>query len=54
MNNHLVLENVAKTFGKTEIIRGVNLKVKKGEIHSLIGPNGAGKSTLYNLISGEF
>ena len=29
MNNHLVLENVAKTFGKTEIIRGVNLKVKK-------------------------
>tara|TARA_B100000242_G_C42986114_1_gene457695 strand:+ start:363 stop:1112 length:750 start_codon:yes stop_codon:yes gene_type:complete len=54
MNNHLVLENVAKTFGKTEIIRGVNLKVKKGEIHSLIGPNGAGKSTLYNLISGVF
>jgi len=29
MNNHLVLENVAKKFGKTEIIRGVNLKVKK-------------------------
>ena len=54
MNTHLVLENVAKTFGKTEIIRGVNLKVKKGEIHSLIGPNGAGKSTLYNLISGVF
>ena len=54
MNNHLHLENVAKTFGKTEIIRGVNLKVKKGEIHSLIGPNGAGKSTLYNLISGVF
>ena len=54
MNNHLVLENVAKSFGKTEIIRGVNLKVKKGEIHSLIGPNGAGKSTLYNLISGVF
>ena len=54
MNNHLILENVAKTFGKTEIIRGVNLKVKKGEIHSLIGPNGAGKSTLYNLISGVF
>ena len=54
MSDHLVLENVAKTFGKTEIIRGVNLKVKKGEIHSLIGPNGAGKSTLYNLISGVF
>ena len=36
MNNHLVLENVAKTFGKTEIIRGVNLKVKKGEIHKAV------------------
>ena len=36
MNNHLILKNVTKTFGKTEIIRGVNLRVKKGEIHSLI------------------
>ena len=36
------------------IIKGVNLKIKKGEIHSLIGPNGAGKSTLYNLISGVY
>lgn len=54
MSDHLVLQNVIKKFGKTEIIRGVNLKVKKGEIHSLIGPNGAGKSTLYNLISGVY
>ena len=49
MNYHLELKNVKKQFGPTEIIRGVNLNVKKGEIHSLIGPNGAGKSTLYNL-----
>ena len=54
MSYHLELKNVKKQFGPTEIIRGVNLNVKKGEIHSLIGPNGAGKSTLYNLISGVY
>ena len=54
MNYHLELKNVRKKFGPTEIIRGVNLNIKKGEIHSLIGPNGAGKSTLYNLISGVY
>ena len=54
MNYHLELKNVKKQFGPTEIIRSVNLNVKKGEIHSLIGPNGAGKSTLYNLISGVY
>ena len=54
MTYHLELKNVKKDFGPTSIIRGVNLKVKKGEIHSLIGPNGAEKSTLYNLISGVY
>ena len=54
MNYHLELKGVKKQFGPTEIIRGVNLNIKKGEIHSLIGPNGAGKSTLYNLISGVY
>ena len=42
MKYHLELKNVTKDFGSTSIIRGVNLRVKKGEIHSLIGPNGAG------------
>ena len=54
MNYHLELKNVKKNFGPTSIIKGVNLKIRKGEIHSLIGPNGAGKSTLYNLISGVY
>ena len=54
MNYHLELKDVKKQFGSTSIIRGVNLNIKKGEIHSLIGPNGAGKSTLYNLISGVY
>ena len=50
----LELKDLRKNFGKTEIIRGVNLAVKAGERIAIIGPNGAGKSTLFNLISGRF
>ena len=50
----LELKTLRKSFGKTEIIRGVNLAVKAGERVAIIGPNGAGKSTLFNLISGRF
>ncbi len=50
----LELRNLRKQFGSTEIIRGVNLSVRKGERLAIIGPNGAGKSTLFNLISGRF
>ena len=50
----LELKDLRKSFGKTEIIRGVNLAVKAGERVGFIGPNGAGKSTLFNLISGRF
>lgn len=50
----LELRQVRKNFGKTEIIRGVDLSVKRGERVAVIGPNGAGKSTLFNLISGRF
>ena len=54
MSYALELKDVRKSFGKTEIIRGVNLAVKAGERVAVIGPNGAGKSTLFNLISGRF
>ena len=50
----LELKNLRKNFGKTEIIRGVDLAVSAGERVAIIGPNGAGKSTLFNLISGRF
>ena len=50
----LELRDLRKSFGKTEIIRGVNLAVAPGERVAIIGPNGAGKSTLFNLISGRF
>jgi branched-chain amino acid transport system ATP-binding protein len=50
----LELRNLRKNFGKSEIIRGINLSVRAGERVAVIGPNGAGKSTLFNLISGRF
>lgn len=50
----LELSALRKSFGKTEIIRGVDLSIGKGERHAVIGPNGAGKSTLFNLITGRF
>lgn len=52
--NALELKNLLKSFGKTQIIRGIDLAVTKGERVAIIGPNGAGKSTLFNLISGRF
>ncbi|UCE32247.1 MAG: ABC transporter ATP-binding protein [Burkholderiales bacterium] len=54
MSVALELSGVEKRFGKTEIIRGVDLSIPRGERHAIIGPNGAGKSTLFNLISGRF
>ncbi|WP_321898605.1 ABC transporter ATP-binding protein [Paraburkholderia heleia] len=53
MTAALELRDVRKHFGRTEIIRGVDLTIAKGERHALIGPNGAGKSTTFNLISGR-
>src|SRR5437867_4139059 len=50
----LHLTGVRKAFGATEIIRGVNWTIPRGECHVLIGPNGAGKSTLFSLISGQY
>jgi branched-chain amino acid transport system ATP-binding protein len=50
----LELIGLRKSFGPTEIIRGIDLQIQKGELHAIIGPNGAGKSTLYNLISGMY
>ena len=49
----LELVGIAKDFGRTQIIRGVDLEVPRGQRHAIIGPNGAGKSTLFNLMSGR-
>jgi branched-chain amino acid transport system ATP-binding protein len=50
----LRLSAVCKSFGRTSVIRGVDLAVPVGERHAIIGPNGAGKSTLFNLVSARF
>ena len=54
MTAALELSGLTKSFGKTEIILGVDLSIGKNERHAIIGPNGAGKSTLFNLITGRF
>ena len=54
MTAALSLVDVRKSFGVTQIIRGVTLEIKEGERHAIIGPNGAGKSTLFHLTSGRF
>ena len=54
MSVALELKDLRKSFGKTEIIRGISLAIPQGERVGIIGPNGAGKSTLFNLISGRF
>jgi branched-chain amino acid transport system ATP-binding protein len=51
--NALELRDLRKRFDRSEIIRGVNLSIAKGERCAIIGPNGAGKSTLFNLVSGR-
>jgi Fe-S cluster assembly ATP-binding protein len=43
----------ASIIGGTEIIKGLNLSVGRGEIHAIMGPNGAGKSTLLKIIAGH-
>ncbi len=49
----LQLVDVHKSFGATQIIRGLDLNVRRGERHAIIGPNGAGKSTTFHLVSGR-
>ena len=45
------LKNIHKTFGKTEVIKGIDLDIKHGEVISIIGPSGTGKSTLLRCIN---
>jgi multiple sugar transport system ATP-binding protein len=48
----LSIRNVRKTFGATEILKGINIDIESGEFLILVGPSGCGKSTLLNMIAG--
>ncbi len=48
----LSTDNIAKSYGGREIVRGVNLSVSQGEVVGLLGPNGAGKTTSFYMIVG--
>lgn len=53
-NNDYILElqNLSKSFGKNQVLKGVNLKVRRGSVMGLMGENGAGKSTMMKVIFG--
>ncbi|QKJ65875.1 sn-glycerol-3-phosphate ABC transporter ATP-binding protein UgpC [Deefgea piscis] len=48
----LAIKNVTKTFGDTQILKGINIDIESGEFLILVGPSGCGKSTLMNIIAG--
>ncbi len=48
----LQMKGISKTYGSNQVLKGVDLQIRPGEIHCLIGENGAGKSTLMNILFG--
>ena len=49
----LTIRNLHASIGEKEILKGVNLEINRGEVHSIMGPNGNGKSTLAGIIAGN-
>lgn len=49
----LQIENLSKQYGKTPVLKNINLHLKKGEIVGFLGPNGAGKTTLMKILTGS-
>lgn len=52
-NNHaIVVEDLHKSYGDFEAVRGIDLEVRQGEVFGLLGPNGAGKTTTIEILEG--
>ena len=52
LNDGLIVNKISKTYGSKQVIRDINLTIKRGEIVGLLGPNGAGKTTTFYIIVG--
>ncbi len=52
MPRMIELKSIYKSFGKQQVLNGLNLLLEPGKIYSLVGGNGAGKTTLFNVITG--
>jgi branched-chain amino acid transport system permease protein len=50
----LAVNGLAKHFGGLKAVDGVDMQIRRGEIHALIGPNGSGKTTILNMLSGLY
>jgi Fe-S cluster assembly ATP-binding protein len=53
MENLIEIKNLHASIDGKEILKGINLTVKPGEVHAIMGPNGSGKSTLSNVLVGH-
>ena len=52
MNSAISLENVKKTLGSREVLKGISFTVERGDIFGYLGPNGAGKTTTIRILLG--
>lgn len=46
----IAINNITKSFGKLQVLKGIDLTIGKGEVVSIVGPSGAGKTTLLQII----
>ena len=49
----ITLQNITKTFGSLQVLKGIDLTIGKGEVVSIVGPSGAGKTTLLQITGGR-